>query len=188
MSRDIAATSPAQRSVRTGPGLTAQKLMLCLPYWPASDIVRVCPAALAAPGAICDVDAFARKRAGNAFADAGAATGHQRGLAVELKVHVGLLVRSYLGSAAHADLCASQRPASAAEKSSASAAFTAAGSSLLMVWPECGNTSSAAVGAVRLIKRLPSTQRSSSSPTITKSGTENCLSSASIFHNVGRLS
>jgi len=51
MSRDIAATKPAQRSVRTGPGLTAQKLMLCLPYWPASDIVKFCPAALAAPGA-----------------------------------------------------------------------------------------------------------------------------------------
>src|SRR5262249_46394352 len=52
MSRDIALTSPAQRSVRTGPGLTAHRLMLCLPYWPASDIVRFCPAALAAPGAI----------------------------------------------------------------------------------------------------------------------------------------
>src|SRR5713226_153035 len=44
--------SPAQRSVRTGPGLTAHRLMLCLPYWLASDIVRFCPAALAAPGAI----------------------------------------------------------------------------------------------------------------------------------------
>ena len=52
MSRDIACTRPAQRSVRTGPGLTAQKLMPCLPYWPASDIVRFCPAALAAPGQI----------------------------------------------------------------------------------------------------------------------------------------
>jgi hypothetical protein len=31
MSRDIALTSPAQRSVRTGPGLTATKLMLFLP-------------------------------------------------------------------------------------------------------------------------------------------------------------
>src|SRR5215510_7579384 len=37
---------------RTGPGLTAQKLILCLPYWPASDSVRFWPAALAAPGQI----------------------------------------------------------------------------------------------------------------------------------------
>ena len=56
MSRDIAETRPAQRSVRTGPGLTAQKLMLSLPYWPASESVRFCPAALAAPGAISQYD------------------------------------------------------------------------------------------------------------------------------------
>src|SRR5215475_12757414 len=54
MSRDIALTRPAQRSVRTGPGLTAQKLILCLPYWPASDSVRFWPAALAAPGQMLD--------------------------------------------------------------------------------------------------------------------------------------
>ena len=58
MSRDIALTRPAQRSVRTGPGLTAQKLMAFLPYWPASDIVRFCPAALAAPGQISQYDGF----------------------------------------------------------------------------------------------------------------------------------
>ena len=52
MSRDMASTSPAQRSVRTGPGLTATKLMSSLPYWPASESVRFCPAALAAPGQI----------------------------------------------------------------------------------------------------------------------------------------
>ena len=35
------------------PGVfTATKLMLSLPYWLASDMVRFCPAALAAPGAI----------------------------------------------------------------------------------------------------------------------------------------
>src|SRR6476661_8035305 len=91
MSRAIAATRPAQRSVLTGPGLTAQKLMLFLPYWPASDIVRFCPAALAAPRADHHVDALLRQRAGNAFADPFAATRDQRGLAVELEVHVGLL-------------------------------------------------------------------------------------------------
>src|SRR5450756_2372331 len=51
MSRAIASTSPAQRSVLTGPGLTATKLILSRPYCPASDIVRFCPAALAAPRA-----------------------------------------------------------------------------------------------------------------------------------------
>ena len=52
MSRDIARTSPAQRSVRTGPGFTAQNEMLCFPYCPARAMVRFWPAALAAPGAI----------------------------------------------------------------------------------------------------------------------------------------
>src|SRR5439155_26799572 len=32
MSRDIAFTSPSQRSVRTGPGFTATNVMLCFPY------------------------------------------------------------------------------------------------------------------------------------------------------------
>src|SRR5689334_8986215 len=52
ISRAIALTRPDHRSVRTGPGLTATKLILSLPYWLASDFVRFCPAALAAPGAI----------------------------------------------------------------------------------------------------------------------------------------
>ena len=52
MSRAMASTSPAQRSVRTGPGLTATKLTPSLPYCPASESVRFCPAALAAPGQI----------------------------------------------------------------------------------------------------------------------------------------
>ena len=52
MSRAIASTRPAQRSVRTGPGLTARKLILSLPYCAASASVRFCPAAFAAPGAI----------------------------------------------------------------------------------------------------------------------------------------
>src|SRR5262249_18546380 len=38
-----------------------------------------------APGADRDVDAFLGERAGNAFADALAAAGHQRGLAVKLQ-------------------------------------------------------------------------------------------------------
>src|SRR5712691_1581228 len=37
-----------------------------------------------------DIDAFARERARDALADAFAAAGHQRGLALELKVHLGL--------------------------------------------------------------------------------------------------
>src|SRR5262249_56419655 len=48
----LASTRPAQRSVRTGPGLTATKLILSLPYCAASARVRFCPAAFAAPGAI----------------------------------------------------------------------------------------------------------------------------------------
>src|ERR1700722_19175966 len=52
MSRAIASTRPAQRSVRTGPGLTATKLISSLPYCAASASVRFCPAAFAAPGAI----------------------------------------------------------------------------------------------------------------------------------------
>ena len=52
MSRAMASTRPAQRSVRTGPGLTATNEMPSLPYWPASESVRFCPAALAAPGQI----------------------------------------------------------------------------------------------------------------------------------------
>src|SRR5215469_1255905 len=52
MSRAIASTRPAQRSVRTGPGLTATKLILSLPYCAASASVKFCPAAFAAPGAI----------------------------------------------------------------------------------------------------------------------------------------
>src|SRR5215475_13506144 len=148
----------------------------------ASDKCSITP-----PGANGDIDSFFRQRAGDAFADARAAARDQRGLALELKVHVGLLVRFALVGSAQADLCASQRPASAAEKSSASAAFTVAGSSLLMVWPARGTTRSAAVGAVRLMNTLPSRQSSSSSPTITSSGTENCLSSPSISHSVGRL-
>src|SRR5574340_186427 len=47
MSRDIAFTRPSQRSVRTGPGLTATKVILSLPYCPASDSVRFWPAAFA---------------------------------------------------------------------------------------------------------------------------------------------
>ena len=39
MSRD-GWTSPVQRSVRAGPGLTQANLMLFLPYWLASDSVR----------------------------------------------------------------------------------------------------------------------------------------------------
>ena len=58
MSRAMASTRPAQRSVRTGPGLTATKLILSLPYWPASDSVRFWPAALAAPGQISQYDGF----------------------------------------------------------------------------------------------------------------------------------
>src|SRR5215208_6023699 len=136
-----------------------------------------------APGADRDIYPLFRQRAGDAFADPLAAAGYQRGLACELKVHVELLMMNYV-----VGLWASQRPASAAENSSASAAFTAAGSSLLMVWPARGMTRSAAVGAVRLRKTLPSRQRSSSSPTITRSGTENRESSPSISHRVGRLS
>src|SRR5438552_18848323 len=45
LSPAIASTRPAQRSVRTGPGLTATKLILSLPYCPASASVRLCPAA-----------------------------------------------------------------------------------------------------------------------------------------------
>src|SRR5262249_60997806 len=67
-------------------------------------------------------------------------------------------------------LWASQRPASAAANSSASAAFTAAGSSLLMVWPARGVTRSAAVGAGRLWKKLPPRQRAGPSPAITRRG------------------
>src|SRR5499426_1516977 len=143
---------------------------------------------LLAPRADGDIDAFSRQGAGDAFADARAAAGDQRRLALEFKVHVDLLVRSAPQGSAQADLCASQRPASAAANSSASAAFTVAGSSLWMVWPARGTTRSAAVGAVRLMNTLPSRQRSSSSPTITRSGTENRLSSPSISHSVGRLS
>src|SRR5262249_47469517 len=147
-------------------------------------------AALSRPGA---GETLSRARAsarggGDAFAVAAAAAGDQRRLALEFKVHVDLLVRSAPQGSAQADLCASQRPASAAANSSASAAFTVAGSSLLMVWPARGTTRSAAVGAVRLMNTLPSRQRSSSSPTITSSGTENCLSSTSISPSVGRLS
>ena len=58
MSRDIAFTSPAQRSVRTGPGFTAHRLMLYLPYCDASDRVRFWPAALQAPGTISQYDSF----------------------------------------------------------------------------------------------------------------------------------
>src|SRR5438132_13019195 len=58
MSRDIALTSPAQRSVRTGPGFTAHRLMLYLPYCEASALVRFCPAALHAPGTISQYDSF----------------------------------------------------------------------------------------------------------------------------------
>src|SRR5262249_51491149 len=152
------------------------------------DLGRCLLERLLAPRADGNIDAFLRQRAGDAFADTGAAARDQRGLAVKLEVHVGLLVRSAPEGSAQADLCASQRPASAAEKSSASAAFTTAGSSLLMVWPARGTTRSAAVGAVRLMNTLPSRQRSSSSPTMTRSGTENCLSSPSISHRVGRLS
>ena len=51
--------------------------------------------------------------------------------------------RSIDGAAAHQPgLCASQRPLSAAANSSASAALTASGSSLVMVWPERGITRS----------------------------------------------
>src|SRR5262249_51236812 len=147
-----------------------------------SDLGRGLLERLLAACADGDIHAFFRERESNAFADPFAAAGDQRRLAIELKVHVGLL------SSGHAGRCASQRPASAAANNSASAAFTAAGSSLLMVWPARGTTKSAAVGAVRLRNTLPSRQRSSSSPTITSSGTENCLSSASISHSVGRLS
>src|SRR6516164_4928667 len=42
----------AQRSVRTGPGLTTTKLILSLPYCAASASVKFCPAAFAGPGAI----------------------------------------------------------------------------------------------------------------------------------------
>src|SRR5262249_44817804 len=61
---------------------------------------------LLAPRANGDVDAFLRQRAGDAFADACAAARDQRGLALELKVHVGLLVRFVLVGSAQADLCA----------------------------------------------------------------------------------
>src|SRR5262249_39590667 len=109
---------------------------------------------LLAPGADRDVDAFLRQRPRKCPSPAPAAAGHQRGLAFELQVHVDLLVTlQRIGN--HAGLCAIQRPASAAENRSASAAFTAAGSSLLMVWPARGITSSAAVGAVRLMNTLP---------------------------------
>ena len=54
-------------------------------------------------------------------------------LPVKLKVHVDLPMVRVLDVCAQAALWASQRPASAAENSSAKAAFTAAGSSLLMV-------------------------------------------------------
>ena len=43
-------TSPALGA--HGPGFTATKLTLSLPYWPASESVRFCPAAFAAPGQI----------------------------------------------------------------------------------------------------------------------------------------
>src|SRR5262249_60027568 len=65
----------------------------------ARDLGRRLLERLFAPRADRDVDAFPRKRAGNAFADADAAAGHQCGLAVELKVHVGLLVRGEIKSA-----------------------------------------------------------------------------------------
>src|SRR5215469_3719761 len=58
MSRAIALTRPVHRSVRTGPGFTATKLILSLPYWLASDLVRFWPAALAAPGAISQYETF----------------------------------------------------------------------------------------------------------------------------------
>ena len=58
MSRAIAFTSPSQRSVRTGPGFTATKVMLKRPYWPASALVRFWPAALHAPGTISQYESF----------------------------------------------------------------------------------------------------------------------------------
>src|SRR5437773_4863896 len=58
MSRDIALTRPVQRSVRTGPGFTAHRLMPYLPYWLASALVRFWPAALHAPGPISQYDSF----------------------------------------------------------------------------------------------------------------------------------
>ena len=58
MSRAIALTRPAHRSVRTGPGFTATKVMPCRPYCPASALVRFCPAALQAPGTISQYDSL----------------------------------------------------------------------------------------------------------------------------------
>src|SRR5262245_58741031 len=90
---------------------------------------------LLAPRADGNVDAFLRQRAGDAFADARAAARDQRSLAVKLKVHVGLLVRSAPEGSAQADLCASQRPGSAAENSSANAAQFRKGSDERLVKP-----------------------------------------------------
>ena len=45
-----------------------------------------------APRADRDVDAFLGERERDALADALAAAGHQRGLALKLKVHLGLLL------------------------------------------------------------------------------------------------
>src|ERR1700741_987482 len=49
MSRAMALTRPVQRSVRTGPGLTATKLILSLPYWLGGGNVKNFPAAVGAP-------------------------------------------------------------------------------------------------------------------------------------------
>src|SRR5262245_10846880 len=127
------------------------------------------------------VHAFPGESARNALADAFAAAGYQRGLALELEVHRFLRI-FYCG------LCASQRPASAAANRSASTALNAAGSSVGMLWPERGITRRPAVGTVRLRNRLPSMHGSSSSPTMTSNGGENFLNSDSISQNVGRLS
>ena len=60
----------------------------------ACDLGRRLLERLLASRADRNVDAFPCKRASNAFADADAAAGHQRRFAVELKVHVCLLIRS----------------------------------------------------------------------------------------------
>jgi len=50
MSRDIAFTSPSQRSVRTGPGLTATNEMLCFPVLSGQRLREVLPGGVARAG------------------------------------------------------------------------------------------------------------------------------------------